>query len=254
MSASPLRPGSALTPREKRGKAQHISASPPHHSVRTPRASPCDSPIISSDPVKQAVERKERRIAASKRAQERRQVLELSECTFKPTISKKSQNIGSSARSSWPSLHEPKIIKVKVEEETKDPGAEPVIDPYSRLLCEQHDRSGPVHDRLMSYGERIRYKKNMLGDQRDLVDKSISPRKFASEAKLVKHSSLKSGESGSFGLFNEEYLKGGKILTPDANPRCEDDGLSRETKIPSICSRQLFQKDSTTNNVTPSGW
>jgi hypothetical protein len=168
------RPGSfkLRTPREKRGITQRISASPSHQSQPSPRPSPSDSPSISSDPVKQAVERKERRIVACKKSQERRQVLELSECTFKPAISKNSLNIGSSARSSWPSLHEPKIIKVK-EEETKDLGAEPIIDPYSRLLCEKHDRSGPVHDRLMSYGERIRYKKYMLGEQKDLIDKSM---------------------------------------------------------------------------------
>jgi hypothetical protein len=206
--------------------------------------------------VKQAVEKKERRIAASKKAQERRQALELSECTFKPAISKKSQNIGNSARSSWPSLHEPKIIKVKVEEDAKDPGAEPVIDPYSRILCEQHDRSGPVHDRLMSYGERIRYKKNMLGEQKDLIDKSMSPspRKFVSELKSEKHYGVKSGESDSFCQLHDEYLQVDKIMTPVAKPKNSEDGSPlRETKIPSICSRQLFQKDLGSNNGSPSG-
>jgi hypothetical protein len=140
------------------------------------------------------------------------------------------------------------------EEATKDPGAEPVIDPYSRILCEKHDRSGPVHDRLMSYRERIRYK-NMLGEQKDLIDKSMSPRKLVSEPRSEKHSSARSGESDSFCQLNDEYLQGGKILTPSAKPRNEElEGSSlRETKIPTICSRQLFQKNSEPNHGSPSG-
>ena len=143
-------PGPIRTPESKRGITNRISS-----PYQTPNQKDrLHSPKISSDPVKQAVESKERRAAANRKAVERRLALELSECTFKPAISKKSLNIASYARSSWPSLHEPK--SVKSQEEMKPVAPEPTIDPYSKILCEQHDRSGPIHDRLMSYGERIR--------------------------------------------------------------------------------------------------
>jgi hypothetical protein len=101
-------------------------------------------PKVSTNPVIQAEERKERRLAAKKKAIERRQVLELSEWTFMPAMSKRSVKIGSLARASWPSLHEPKVMKATSVKADKEVVPEPTIDPYSEILCEQHDRSGPI--------------------------------------------------------------------------------------------------------------
>jgi hypothetical protein len=161
-------------------------------------------PKVSTNPVIQAEERKERRLAANKKAIERRQVLELSECTFKPAMSKRSMKIGSLARASWPSLHEPKVMKATSVKADKEVVPEPTIDPYSEILCEQHDRSGPIHDRLMSYGERIRYKKKILVDQKHLMEKSMSPKNVIPLAKSEKRSKSRTEVEA----LNDEYLRG----------------------------------------------
>ena len=229
MSSGLIEPGQEKLPVTKRGISNRISS-----PYQTPRAKLLNgetkcSPKISSDPVKEAEDRKERRLAANKKAMEKRQAMELSECTFKPAISKKSLKIGGSARSSWPSLHEPKVIST-VSQEPKHVVPEPTIDPYSRILCEQHDRSGPIHDRLMSYGERIRYKKNLLGDQKDLIEMSMSPKKFMSDLKSEKRTPVKS----EMEPLNDEYLRG-KPISP---------GETKTAGSPAVVSRQLFGKDS----------
>ena len=99
----------------------------------------------------------------------------------------------------------------------------------------------------MSYGERIRYKKNLLNDQKDLIEQLMSPKKVVSDSKSAKTSKAKT----EVGLLNDEYLRGKQFIFTEqvtnrrdsATPSSKETAFAKEDGEKVGCSRQLFEKD-----------
>ena len=121
--------------------------------------------LAAADPVRDAVALKERRLEAQRKVIERRQGEALAQCTFRPVICQRSLELAAYGARSRPSLHEPRVFQCKSEEEGPELAASPLIDPKSRLLCERQNRDGPVHNRLLSYGDQVRHRISLLEQQ-----------------------------------------------------------------------------------------
>ena len=95
-----------------------------------------------------ALAMKEKLMTAHQRAMERKEAQELSECTFHPAITRRSQEIVAAKPHLLGSLYEPKTPPVQHIEERV-----PEINPVSRALASQRERTGPIHERLIKFAE-----------------------------------------------------------------------------------------------------
>ncbi len=111
---------------------------------------------------------KEKLMAAHKRSMERKAERELAECTFHPTITRRSAEIVAAKPSLLGPLHEPKATKFEILEDRI-----PSINPVSRALASQRERPGPIHERLIQFADLCREKLETKRAEKMLREESL---------------------------------------------------------------------------------
>lgn len=99
----------------------------------------------------------EERKQAALHAKKRREEQELSKCTFSPSVdSRSSRLVERGAGSQRPALHTPRERSVgwEPEEEPLVKSASSMCE-VSKALVKMSGRSGPIHERLIAYGEDV---------------------------------------------------------------------------------------------------